>query len=109
MSEPTPTPWAISRAQIPEFYTDEWYVNDCLNVESVAIVNGEANALLIVAAAETAEQRDELLAVLEGIAKSSHGPQCPGVGARLLIFKCSCHVRMAKAAIAKAKGDDANG
>ena len=85
MDEPIPGPWTISRAQIPEFYTDEWYVNDSADIESVAIVNGEANARRVAAA-------PEILAALEVFLE--HHPKLCG--------EPICEA--ARAAIAKAKG-----
>ena len=84
MAEHTPGPLTISRARIPEFYTDEWYVNDSEDVESIAIVNGEANARLIAAA-------PDLLAALERVVSEDHW-----VGA---------YMPAGNDAIAKAKGE----
>ena len=67
-AQPTPKPWIATKAGSYEFYKFEWYVDgDGEDVESVAIVNGEANARLIAAAPETAEQRDQMLEALEAV------------------------------------------
>ena len=42
---------------------------------------------------------------LEQIAGSPHGAHCPGFGARKRIFKCTCHVSIAKDALSQAKGN----
>ena len=103
---PTPEPWGITKSETPEFYNNEWYVDGAgEDVESVAIVNGEANARLIVAAPETAEQRDELLEALEGIVAASRKGKCiEGCGGHTTGL-CSRLCRQVAAAIAKAKGE----
>ena len=44
-----------------------------------------------------ADIQSGLLAALEEVAGSSHGPRCAGFEARKLRFSCSCHVSIAKA------------
>ena len=46
----------------------------------------------------------DMEAALEVIAGLPHGAPCEGFGARRLLFPCSCHVLIAKAALAKARG-----
>ena len=86
MNEPTPKPWVASKPCSGEFYEDEWYVDRAgQDVASVAIVNGEANARLIIAAPEMLEACE--------FALRNFGPMPVRARARL------------EAAIAKAKGD----
>ena len=48
MDEPTPGTCGIIKSEISEFFTDEWYVS----VDGMeAVVNGEANARRVAAAA----------------------------------------------------------
>ena len=80
MEEPMPETCGITKSEISEFFTDEWYVA----VDGMeAVVNGEANAQLVATARA-------LLAALEELAASRWqdmiGPT-------------------ARAAIAKAKGE----
>ena len=58
MAEPTPKPWIASKSEAPEFYIDEWDVDQAdtdTSVGMVAIVNGEANARRMAAAPEMLE------------------------------------------------------
>ena len=59
---PTPEPWGITKSETPEFYNNEWYVDGAgEDVESVAIVNGEANARRIVLVPEMLEALELLM------------------------------------------------
>ena len=70
-----------------------------------AVQDGVSLNELVVAALQDyldeSNKQARLLEVLEEIAGSTHGPTCPGVNADRLHFKCSCHVRIAKTAIAE--------
>ena len=70
-----------------------------------AVRDGVSMNALVVAALQNylgeSNKQARLLEVLEEIAGSTHGPTCPGANADRLHFKCSCHVRVAKAAIAE--------
>ena len=86
----TPRPWAITKAGTYEFYEDEWYVDgDGKDIGAVAIVNGEANARIIVVA-------PDLLEALERAILPYHG--------REMTNATAAWVLPARVAIAKAKG-----
>ena len=65
MEEPTPKPWMATASKTPEFFEDEWYVDQEAShdtaIVAVAIVNGEANARLIVLAPEMFEALELLV------------------------------------------------
>ena len=84
-----------------EYFQHEWYI-DSSDGEPVAIVNGEANVRRIVAARETAEQRDGMLEALEALARIT----CRCI-LDMPLQDCGIPVhKEVKAAIAKAKGQD---
>ena len=84
MEEPMPGTRGITKSEISEFFTDEWYVA----VDGMeAVVNGEANAQLVATARA-------LLAVLEAVAVGGPiGGMIPDI------------FNLVAAAIAKAKGE----
>ena len=97
MSEVTQGDWEATKSEWSEFFHDEWYVSAEGIDGMVAIVNGEANARLIAAKPETLEQRDELLEALVDLLNWVD-PNENFVGLHM-------EVDMARAAIAKAKGE----
>ena len=94
-AERTPGPWAV----IPNDDARSWDVWALdLSIEApICDVLSEANARFISAAPDMEK-------ALEVISGSPHGANCDGFGARKIRFQCSCHVLMAKAALAKARG-----
>ena len=57
----------------------------------------EQLAAMVIAATQ---QRNQLGAALKKIKNSQHGPDCPGYGARLRLFNCTCYVAVARDALA---------
>ena len=103
MADHTPVPWNSIGGYIYD-------VDDPMPIASV-LSRGkpasefDANVRLITAAPETAEQRDELLAALEGIVAASRKGKCiEGCGGHTTGL-CSRLCRQVAAAIARAKGE----
>ena len=46
------------------------------------------------------QQRNQLAEALKKIRHSPHGHECPGYGARLRLFNCTCYVAVARDALA---------
>ena len=73
MSAAKPETWVLTESENKEYFLDEWYIDSDSFADDeapgmVAIVNGEANARLITAAPETAEQRNQMLEVVQMLA-----------------------------------------
>ena len=95
MAEHTPGPWVAK----PHQFGGCWWVDTVdgsIQVSMTTLNKDEANARFIAAAPDMEK-------ALEVISGSPHGANCDGFGARRMRFQCSCHVLIAKAAIAKAK------
>ena len=91
MGARTPGPWRVSsRLQVK---SEKRLVADII---TGYIPEAEANARFIAAAPDMEK-------ALEVISGSPHGANCDGFDGRRMRFQCSCHVLIAKAAIAKAK------
>ena len=76
MNESTPGPWSIMDDGYSIQDTEGrllGVVSFCIADGEAGIVEGKANARLMTAAPETAEQRDELLAALEALAHTFEG------------------------------------